>query len=107
MLYKSLRNYRIDIVFNSYYNDIVQGRGNGFVNCRNEYGYMPSDVTEEDSNYNKVYKLAKSYLTQDLSNLEGLAANAFEAVITKQTATIPGLLENVARAFATKITSMI
>lgn len=107
MLYKSLRNYRIDIVFNSYYNDIVQGRGNGFVNCRNEYGHMPSDVTEEDSNYNKVYKLAKSYLTQDLSNLEGLAANAFEAVITKQTATIPGLLENVARAFATKITSMI
>ena len=51
--------------------------------------------------------MAKTYLTQDLSNLEGLAANAFEAVITGEPATIPGLIENVAKAFANKINSMV
>ena len=107
LLYKSLKNTRIDIVFNTFYNTAFIDRSNGFINCRSEYGNMPSDVSESDSKYNKVYKLAKTYLTQDLSNLEGLAANAFEAVITGEPATIPGLIENVAKAFANKINSMV
>ena len=106
LLYKNLKTIRIDIVFNNFYNTSHIDRGNSFVYYRNEYGNMPSDVNESDSNYAKVYKLAKTYLTQALSNLEGLAANAFEAVITGDTASIPRI-ENVARAFATKVTSMV
>lgn len=68
---------------------------------------MPSDIKKDDSNYTKAYKLAKAYLTQDFTKLEGLAATAFELVITYKPATIPAVIENTATAFANRITAML
>ena len=107
MLYKSLNNIRIDMVFSSYYNDIIIGRGEGFINNREQYGNMPGDIQKSDSIYNKAYKVARSYLNIKITDLEGLAATAFEIVITEKPATMPVLLENVAKAFAKKISSMV
>lgn len=108
-LYKSLKDNRIDIVFSAYYNDDTgnKNRGNGFIYCRNEYGSMPSDINDDDSNYIKAYKLAKSYLDQDFTTLKGAAAIAFRLVITQEPANIPELIENTAKAFATKVVSML
>ena len=51
--------------------------------------------------------IARSYLNIKITDLEGLAATAFEIVITEKPATMPVLLENVAKAFAKKISSMV
>ncbi len=108
LLYNSLKNNRIDIVFSTYYNSTTfKNRGEGFVNSRSQYGSMPGEVNDNDSNYDKLYKWAKAYLTKDLLTIEGLGASAVEAIITQKQATMPEIKENVARAFATKVNSML
>lgn len=106
-LYKSLDEVRIDAVFEGYYKSPVINRGNRFIENREEWGIMPDNVSDSDTNYQKLYKLAKQYISMDFSQLEGLAGTAFEAIMVKHNCTIEILQENISRAFANKVTSMI
>ena len=106
-LYKNLKTIRIDAVFEGYYRNAVIDRGNRFVENRAEWGNMPDNVSDNDTNYKKIYELAKQYLTMDVSTLEGLAALAFQALIIKSGCSMEILQESIAQAFANKVTSMI
>ncbi len=106
-LYKNLRTIRMDAVFEGYYKNPVIDRGNRFVENRAEWGNMPDNVSDNDTNYKKIYELAKQYLTMDVNSLEGLAALAFQALIIESGCSMEILQENIARAFAMKVTSMI
>lgn len=106
-LYKSLRTIRMDAVFEGYYKNPVIDRGNRFVENRAEWGNMPDGVSDNDTNYKKIYELAKQYLTMDVNNLEGLAALAFQTIILGAGCSMEILQENIAQAFAKKVTSML
>lgn len=106
-LYKSLRENRIDIVFNSYYNttNIIE-RCNGFIKNRINYGYLPSNVSESDSQYTKVYKLAKKYLEKDCSSNE-IVTSVFKILALENPNLRTEIIENVAKGFAKKVTTML
>lgn len=105
-LYKSLKNTRINIVFNTYYALEFTDRFNGFVHNRIEYGYLPDNVNSTDSNSIIIYKLAMSYLSQNLSEMTGVIATLFELLKTEPV-TDQVIKENTASAFANKVTTMI
>lgn len=107
ILCSSLETTKIYNLFDSYYNNEIKNRGDSFIEQRMKFGCLPSDIKESDSNYTKIYKLAKSYLSMDFSKLEGIAGSIVAAVITKKPIGIAGLSENTAKAFANKVTSML
>lgn len=105
-LYKALKTTRINIVFNNYYGLELTDRFKGFVNNRIEYGYLPDNVNSTDTDFIKIYKLALSYLSQDLSEATGVVATLFSLLKTEPI-TDEVIKANTASAFAKKVTTMV
>lgn len=80
-LYEALKNTPIHIALNSYYNEANVNSVNGFLINRIKYGYIPSEINTESSNYQKIYYLSKQYLDMDVTELSGIMAIIFNEVL--------------------------
>lgn len=103
-LYKELMELPIAVVFSNYYGKASYNRFIGFVNNRIEFGSLPFDSPTATA-YDKIYMLAKQYLETDTSTLGGEIAQVFKFLKTKPI-TLQGVIDNTAKAFAHKVTSM-
>ena len=104
--YETLKINPIDVAFENYYITNKVNRYNGFVTNRIKYGRLPSDVVDTDTNFIKIAKLARSYLSQDWTTTSGIVSTLFTILKTGRV-TSKIIIENTAQAFAKKVTSMI
>lgn len=104
--YETLKINPIDVAFENYYITNKVNRYNGFVTNRIKYGRLPSDVVDTDTDFIKIAKLARSYLSQDWTTTSGIVSTLFTMLKTGRV-TSKIIIENTAQAFAKKVTSMI
>lgn len=101
-LYESLEYTPIFILLDSYYNSININSVEGFLINRIDYGNIPSEITENSTNYDKIYYLAKQYLDMNLTSLSGIMATIFNEVLDFSV-TNSAIKEMVAKRICKKI----
>ena len=105
-IYRSLKNFPIYQVFDSYYNSNEVNNVKAFIDNRIKYGSVPPEINSNSTDYDKIYYLSKQYIDLDPMEVTGDMATMFN-LLKHYSMPSEQLRNMIAKGFAKRVVSML